>query len=163
MLTVEDSIWHIDDFSFSTHDFRRIEGDLFYDPFESLDAYGIADLEGLAEYDREASEEIRDDIFARKGKYRSSYSRSCEKTTSIYMEALEYEKSSSDPYEKEYRESYRREEFAYDHILEADRVFDLTEDEADEIGYDGYDEEAFQSLVYIVYECPCLRRESHEV
>ena len=52
---IECPIWYINDFSFSTHDFCIIEVYLFYDSFDTFYFYGITDLKGFTEYDREAS------------------------------------------------------------------------------------------------------------
>ena len=52
---IECPVWYINNFSLSTHDFCIIEVYLFYDSFDAFYFYGITDLKGFTEYDREAS------------------------------------------------------------------------------------------------------------
>ena len=155
ILSIECAIGYIDHLPFYTHDLGIVEGDLFYDSLDSLDPYGISDLEGFTQYDRETTKEISDDIFACEGEYGASYPCSCEESTGIDREALEYEKSSYDPYDEKYDELHCGHELAHEEMIACESILDLTQRHTHEIRYYGSHEEATYDPIGIIYDSPC--------
>ena len=154
LFRIEDTIRHEDDFPFSTHDFGIVQIDLLHDSFEIFHSDCLPDLEGLTHDDREASEEVRDDILAREGEDDPSDPRSGKETTRIDPNLIENEKSSSNPYEKNRNESDRWKEFPDDQVLHREGILDLMEDEARDIRDDQDDEKSTKYLIDIIDEGP---------
>lgn len=152
----QDSIGDKNYFPFGIHDFCIVEIDLFDDSLNSLYFDSITNLEGLAHNDRETSEKIGDNISTGESKDGSSYTRSGKKSTGIYLQTFEDEKSSDYPDNKQYDKPNRREKFSHGEIITDQAIFYLAYDETHEIGDDSGNKESSKRLIDIIEECPGL-------
>jgi hypothetical protein len=154
IFAIEYPIWHIDDLTIVVHDFCIIECDFFYDPLDPLDTDRIPDLECFTHDDRHTSEEVGDDISTREDKYSSTDTRSCEESSGIDMEVLEEDKSSNDPYKKEYDKTKCRKKFSNKCMLMRKIVLNLSEDKSYDIREDRCPEKGKYARVDTIQECP---------